>query len=228
MKNVRNKLIKGDCLEVLSQLPNNIFDLIVIDPPFLIANYYALRTHMRKSFGDMGIIDFFFKNVFEQIEKVIKDTGFFYVFCNGDSYPLFWYYSFPFTKKVRPIIWNKKTSINGYSWRHQHELILFGEMPNSPKIKTGDGDIIECRAVPVKERKHPAEKPIKLLKRLILKSSNEGDLIADFFMGSGSTLLAAKQLNRKYFGVEYDTNYYELACRNIEENVNKNLEEWIK
>lgn len=223
-----NQYYNGDCLEILPQVPDNIFDLIIIDPPFLIANYSALRIHTRRSFGDLGLIEHFFKNLFGEFERVLKDSAYFYVFCNGDSYPLFWYYTFPFTKRVRTIIWDRGTSINGYSWRHQHILILFGEMPNSVKVPTGDGDIIPCRGVPVKKRSHPAQKPIELLKKLILKSSKEGDLVGDFFVGSGSTLLAAKQLNRNYFGIEYDKNYYNIGKRELgHDKQKKNIKDYL-
>lgn len=223
-KDLINQVILGDCLEILPSLPDHVFDLIIIDPPFLIAKYSSLRVHMRKSFGDLGLIEHFFKTLFKEFERVLKDSAYFYVFCNGDSYPLFWYYTFPFTKRVRTIIWDKETSINGYSWRHQHILLLFGEMPNSIKVPTGDGDIIPCKSVPVKKRVHPAQKPIELLKKLISKSSKEGDLVGDFFVGSGSTLLATKQLNRKYFGIEYDKRYFKIIENKLK---NKDLLDFL-
>lgn len=212
---IENSIVLGDCLDVLPNIPDKSFDLIIIDPLFIIANYYSLRIHVRKSFGDLGLIEHFFKNLFREFERILKDSAYFYVFCNGDSYPLFWYYTFPFTKRVRTVIWDRGTSINGYSWGHQHNLILFGEMPNTIKVPTGDGDIIKCRGVPIKKRKHPAQKPIELLKKLISKSSKENDLVGNFFCSLGSTLLAAKQLNRKYFGIEYDNNYFKIIKENL-------------
>ena len=141
----------------------------------------------------------------------MKDTGILYIYCNGQSYPLFWYYTFFFTKSVRPLIWDKLVSINGYTWRHQHEMILFGEMPKAKPIKTGDGDILKGRAVPVKQRRHPAEKPESLIERLILKSSKPRDVILDTFFGCGSTLTVAKKLNRKYIGWEISSEYFKIA-----------------
>jgi len=142
-----------------------------------------------------------------QFERVLKDDASFYIFCDGQSYPLFYYYSYFFTKTVRPLIWDKKVSINGYTWRHQHEIILFGEMPNSRPIPTGDGDIIRCSAVKVNERVHPAQKPIELIKTLILKSSKEQDLVLDPFAGSGTTVKACIETNRNYIGIELNGEY---------------------
>lgn len=231
LKDIINKIILGDCLEILLDVPNNSFDLIIIDPPyFLPATHYQTRTRFRRSFADLGILEHFFKEVFEQIKRTLKSTGFFYVFCDGQSYPLFYYYSYFFTKSVRPIIWDKTVSISGYSWRHQHEIIIFGVMPKSPAIKTGDGDIInDCRAVPIDRRKHPAEKPEELIEKLILKSSQLGDLVADFFMGSGTTCVVAKKLRRKYFGIDIGSEYYEIAKKRIESvNMYKNISNFTR
>lgn len=225
--NIINNFVLGDCLEVLPEVPNNTFDLIIIDPPFLIAKYNSLRIHMRKSFGDLGLIEYFFRNVFKELERTIKDSGYFYVFCNSTSYALFWFYTFPFTKYVRTIIWDKGTSINGFSWRHQHELILFASMPDSTKVKTGDGDVIKCKSVRVKTRLHPAQKPEELIRKLILKNSKEGDIVADFFAGSGTTLKVAKEEKRKYFGIEYDINYHKIGIKRLEDR-NESIERFMK
>jgi site-specific DNA-methyltransferase (adenine-specific) len=64
---------------------------------------------------------------------------------------------------------------------------------------------------------HPTEKPIDLLKLYISNSSNEGDIVLDPFAGSGSTLLASKELNRKYIGYEIDKQYYDIAVERLEE-----------
>lgn len=63
---------------------------------------------------------------------------------------------------------------------------------------------------------HPTEKSVDLMKDLILNSTNEGDIVLDPFMGSGSTCLAAKELNRKYVGIEIDEKYYNIAKKRIE------------
>lgn len=60
---------------------------------------------------------------------------------------------------------------------------------------------------------HPTQKPLDLMKYLILTYSNEGELVLDNTIGSGTTCLAAKELNRKFIGIEKEANYYEIACR---------------
>jgi len=207
----------GDALEVMAGLEANSVDLMVTDPPyFLPAQHYQTRRQFRRNFSDLGILEFFFRIVFEQVQRVLADNGSFYWFCDGQSYPLFYWYSYFFTKNVRPLIWDKKTSINGYGWRHQHELILWGEMPKSKPIKTGDGDIIRCPAVKIDERKHPAEKPKWLIESFIEKSTDEGSVVFDPFLGSGTTAIACEELGRRWIGIELNPDYCEIAKGRID------------
>ena len=211
-----NKIYNIDCMDGFERMGDNSVDLIVIDPPyFLQAVHYNTRKKFRRNLSDLGILEHFFRDVFKEMIRVLKPTGRIYVFCDGQSYPIFFYHLYPFCKSVRPLIWDKKTSINGYSWRHQHEIIIFAEMPESKPIPSGDGDILRCSAVKVDKRTHQAEKPIELLKRLIKKSSKEGDLVLDCFAGSGSTLIACKQSNRRYIGFEKSLEYFNIAENNI-------------
>lgn len=210
-----SRLICGDCLDVIRTIPDASVDAVITDPPyFLPAQHYQTRKEFRRNFSDLGILEHFFKDYFDAIARVLKPTGVFYMFCDGQSYPVLWYHGFAVTKRVRPLIWDKQVSINGYHWRHQHELILFGEMPECKPFPTGDGDILRCRAVPVEQREHPAEKPVTLLRNLVAKC---GDTILDPFMGSGSTGVAALMEGRNFIGIELDANYYEIAQRDIEQ-----------
>jgi len=63
------------------------------------------------------------------------------------------------------------------------------------------------------KNEHPTQKPLELMKYLISTYSNENDMVLDNTMGSGTTCLAAKELNRKFIGIEKEVNYYEIACR---------------
>ena len=215
-----NTIIQGDCLEVMKEFPDKSIGLLVTDPPyFLPAKHYATRKNFRRNFADLGIMEGFFKNFFLEIERIMKTRACLYIFCDGQSYPFFFYYVYFFTKSVRPLIWDKKTSINGYHWRHQHELILFAEMPEVEPVPTGDGDILRYPAVKVDTRVHPAQKPLDLIKSLILKSSKENDLILDPFIGSGTTAVACKELGRDYVGIENAKEYVKVATKRLAQEV---------
>lgn len=202
----------------MREMEGESIDLIVTDPPyFLPVNHYGAKIRLktksifRRNFADLGILEHFFKDVFKEFARIIKPTGRIYIFCDGQSYPLFYYYLYPYCKSVRPLIWDKTTSLNGYSWRHQHELIIFAEMPEAKPVPTGDGDILKFKGVKMNDRQHKAEKPVDLLKELIKKSSNEGDIILDPFVGVGSTLMACKSLGRKGIGIELSPEYCKIG-----------------
>jgi site-specific DNA-methyltransferase (adenine-specific) len=216
-----DKIYNMDCIEGMKQIDDNSIDCIIIDPPyFLPAQHYATRKQFSRNFSDLGILEHFFKDIFKEYQRMLKQTGYIYIFCDGQSYPLFYYHLYPFCKSVRPLIWDKKVSINGYCWRHQHELIIFAEMPKVKPIPSGDGDILRYNAVKVDNRKHPAEKPIELLIKIINKTTKENELVLDTFAGCGVTLIACKRLNRHYLGFELSKEYYDIAIDKIRKDTN--------
>ena len=79
-------------------------------------------------------------------------------------------------------------------------------------------DILEFNVVPNRKGKlHPTEKPLELLEWLVKTYSNESDLILDNCMGSGTTGVACKHLNRQFLGIEKELEYYTIAKKRIEE-----------
>ena len=74
---------------------------------------------------------------------------------------------------------------------------------------------------------HPTQKPEELLRKLIFASSNDGDLILDPFSGSGTTLVVAEQLGRRWMGCDLDHTYNEWAINRLENIIIKTKEEWI-
>lgn len=212
IEDMLNKVVCGDCLQVMRQLPDESVDCVITDPPyFLPAAHYQTRKQFRRNFSDLGILEYFFRDIFKEFARILKKTGVAYIFCDGQSYPLFYYHLYPYCKSIRPLIWDKKTSINGYSWRHQHEIIIFAEMPNTKPVPSGDGDILRFSAVAIDTRGHPAQKPTDLLRELLLKSTKEGDIILDSFVGGGSTLVACKELKRNFIGIELSPEYCKIA-----------------
>lgn len=207
-----NKIYQGDCLDVMKEIKDKSIDLVIIDPPFFMKlDYFKTRKSFQRTLGDISMLEYSFNLIFKELFRILKNEGHLYCFCDGQSYPLFWFLIYPYTKSVRPLIWDKKTSINGYSWRHQHEIIIFAEMPKTKPTPTGDGDIIRFNAVKVDERTHPAEKPLELIKSLILKSSKEGDLVLDCFAGTGVVGVACKETKRNYILIEQEQTYFDIA-----------------
>ncbi len=76
-------------------------------------------------------------------------------------------------------------------------------------------DVLYFNRVPLRQYEHPTQKPIELLKHLIRSFTEEGDLVLDFTMGSGSTGVACKELNRSFVGIEMDETYYNISSRRM-------------
>lgn len=211
------QLYLGDCLAVLPTLEAGSVDAVVTDPPyFLPALHYSTRKNFPRSLSDLGILEYYFRSVFDEFARATALHAVWYIFCDGQSYPAFYATCYPHARRLVPLIWDKETSINGYSWRHQHELILFCERDESPAVPTGDGDVLRLRAVPVDDRKHPAEKPVALLERLVKKSTTSTQLVLDPFMGSAATGAACMRLERPFIGIEKDPGYFEIAVKRIQ------------
>ena len=201
-----------DCLNAMRDIPDGSIDAVICDPPyFLPARHYQTRREFPRSLTDLSMLEHFYRDWFAESARILKPTGTMYVFCDGQSYPLFFTVAYRYVRKMVPLVWDKVNSINGYSWRHQHELILFAQMDESPNVPTGDGDILRCRAVPVDSRAHPAEKPVELLERLITKSVPAGGVVLDSFMGSGTTGVACIETGRNFIGIEKDATYFAVA-----------------
>jgi len=109
------------------------------------------------------------------------------------------------------LVWVKNASIPGrLDYQPAHELIAYGWHGTHEFKKAKDKSVLYC-AKPTKSKLHPTMKPLSLLRRLILNSTNIGDTIYDPFGGSGSLLIAAEQTKRKCIMVEIDPQY----CKTI-------------
>ena len=74
---------------------------------------------------------------------------------------------------------------------------------------------------------HPTQKPEELIRKLIIASSNEGDLVVDPFSGSGTTLVCAEQLKRRWMGCDMNAEYCSWAAIRLEQVPSRTVEEWI-
>lgn len=163
----------------------------------------------------MAILENFYKVFIEKIDRVLKDDGIVIIYCNSDSYPMFYIHLYPFVKKMRCFIWDKISCSLGYTFRHQHEMILCGERINMKCIKCGTGDIFKFKAVKANTKSHPAEKPTDLHEHILKNIVNKNGVVLDTFMGTGSIGVACKNLELNYIGVEMDHNYFKIAEQRI-------------
>jgi site-specific DNA-methyltransferase (adenine-specific) len=212
------KLIHGDCIDIMSSMieQNIKVNMILVDPPYGI-NHHSNR---RKDKTDMttrkGI-----SNDKDNQELLINMIDLSYQ-CLNDNSHIYWFTRWdkldeqmPMLKKYYNIknvlIWDKGNHGSGDltgAYGNRYECIIYG-MKGRRDLNIVDGkqrheDILEYSKVPASKLIHPHQKPVELLEFLILKSSNENEILLDFACGSGSTLEAARNKNRKCYGIELE------------------------
>ena len=205
------KLLNGDCLDLLDDLEDNSVDILYTDPPYIPPQHSSTLTKYKKSLSEMGILESFYKRFLEKVDRVLKDDGIIIIYCNCDSYPMFYIHLYPYVKKMRCFIWDKISCSLGYTFRHQHEMIICGERMNMKCIKCGTGDIFKYKVVKANEKDHPAQKPIDIHKHILQNIIGENRVVLDPFMGTGSIGMACKELDCDYIGIELEPEYFKIA-----------------
>ena len=205
------KLLNGDCLDLLKDIPSKSVDVLYSDPPYIPPEHSKTLTKYKKTLSEMGILEGFYKKYLEEIDRVLKDDGILLLYCNSDSYAMFYIHMYPYVKKMRCFVWDKICCSLGYTFRHQHELILCGERPNMKFIKCGTGDIFKYKVVKAKDKDHPAQKPVDLHKHILQNIVDKDKVVLDTFMGTGSIGSACKDLGCDYIGMELEIEYFNIA-----------------
>ena len=212
------KLLQGDCMELMNNIPNESIDLVLTDIPYNVVNREdnGLRK-LDKENADVLTFDLI--NFLEQLYDKAKST--IIIFCGKEQVSLIHSYFNDKQKKgkgtVRQLIWEKSnpSPMNG-----QH--IYLSGVENAIWFKKRGGTFnAHCKNTVFKypigrSKLHPTEKNHLLLQELILDNSNENDLILDPCMGSGSTGVVALQNNRNFLGIELNQNYFEIAKNRLE------------
>lgn len=200
------QLYQQDAVEWLSSLADNSIDLLITDPPYeSLEKHRKIGTTTRLKNSKSSSNQWFdifpnqrFQTLFEQAYRVLKPNSHFYLFCDQETMfyikPIAELAGFKFWK---PIVWDKVAIGMGYHYRARYEFILFFEKGKRKLANLSIPDVLEFKRV---YRGYPTEKPVPLLETLIEQSSVAGDVVADPFFGSGSTLVAAQRLQRQVWG----------------------------
>lgn len=128
-----------------------------------------------------------------------------------------------FTASHETLIWARKSKEGKHTFNY--EMMRTGMFRDFLKVPEKQmRSVWAIATTPPSEKllgKHPTQKPLELLDRIVLASTNEGDIVLDPFMGSGSTGVASIKKNRRFIGIEKDKDYYDLACNRIsQEQIN--------
>ena len=222
-----------DSKQEIKKIPSQSIDLILTDPPYNIAQHSTGniplpgRSAMNNDIADWDKISFEPEEWVNDFMRILKPTGNLFIFTTynhlGRWYNaldhrfdttqfMIWHKTNPAPKIFKAgflnscemifCCWNKKHTWNFISQREMHN---FFESP-------------VCMAPErLRSPKHPAQKPVSLLKKIITIASNENDVVFDPFMGVGSTGVAALQLQRQFIGFEISPVYYQAATARLEQ-----------
>ena len=228
-------LKKGDCMNILKDISDKSVDMIFADPPYnLSGNGYLTCINGRKVKCDKGIwdkiedIDTFNHDWIKECMRVLKDDGTIWISGTLHNHP-----SVGFLLKrmgywiINDIIWfkpNAPPQLEPNRLAPSTELIWLASKTKKYYFnyqiakEMNQGKQMRNLWVIKAQRhitKHPTEKPEELLRRIILLGSKEGETVLDPFMGSGTTGVVAKTLNRNFIGIEIDDEFFEIAKNRI-------------
>ena len=230
--NWRKCILRGDSKEIIKRIPDNSIDFILTDPPYNLGQHSTGniplpgRSAMNNDVAEWDLIDFNPEEWADEFIRILKPTGNLFIFTSYNqlgrwyncldhkfdtSNFMVWHKTNPAPKIFKAgflnscemifTCWNKKHTWNFISQSEMHNFI------ESP---------ICMRPERLSDPKHPTQKPVAILKKMIEIATNKNDIIFDPFMGVGSMGVAALSLDRRFIGVEIDENYFNAAKKRID------------
>jgi len=239
------KLLQGDCLEKMKDVPDGSVDMVLTDPPY---GTTACKWDSVIPFDEM----------WEQLNRIIKPNGAIVLFgsepfssalrmSNIKNYKYDWVWekerpSNPMLAKKQPLSYNENISVfykkqclynpqktKGKANHGRLKGEHFNKITQSKSIYSSNTDdmkypkrIVKFNTERDKDNGHPTQKPVALMEYLIKTYTNEGETVLDFAMGSGTTGVACANLGRDFIGVEMDLDYFNIALTRIEEAITAN------
>lgn len=245
------KLVKGDSLQLLPELRDGIFDMIFADPPYFLSNggiscQGGKQVSVNKGTWDEGFTleekHDFNRAWIRECKRLLSPKG--SIWISGTMHNI---YSIGMAleqegyKIINNITWQKKNPPPNLACRcftHSTETVLWarpdkkkGHFFNYPLMKEINGgkqmkDVWAGALTPKSEKaegRHPTQKPEYLLERIILASTEEGNLILDPFVGSGTTAVVARKLGRQCMGIDNEKEYLDIAAKRLKKAGKRNV-----
>jgi site-specific DNA-methyltransferase (adenine-specific) len=235
---------RADCVDLMRLMPPESVDVVFADPPYRLSKGGVTVKGGRIASVDKGAWDRslgsfekdheFNVRWLREARRILKPAG--AIWVTGTHHVIF---SLGFAlqslgfRVINDITWEKPDpppNAMRTAFTHAHETLLWAsrdrrarhtfnyDLINSPRPDAQMSSVWRIPSVPKREKlhgHHPTQKPLRLVRRALLASSEEGDLVFDPFAGSGTTAVAAKELNRFFVGAELEEEFCELAERRI-------------
>ncbi len=217
------KLMHGDCIEKMKEIPAGSVDLIVCDPPYKVISG-GKPTKKGQPSGMLSKNDgkiFAHNNLREEdwfpiIYDKLKDNSHCYIMTNALNLERYLRLARETGFKLHNlIVWQKNNCTPNRWYMKNAEYTLFLRKGKAKAINLMGSKTVHSVDIEKGIKAHPTQKPVALMELYISNSSNEGDTVLDFTMGSGSTGVACVNLNREFIGIELDENYYNIAINRI-------------
>ncbi len=229
------RLILGDCLEVMRDIADGSIDMIWTDPPYGHSNHDGdLNAQLNKhreieskpianddADGMRRVVDGMLK---EAVRVLSPDCCCCCCCCGGGGpRPTFAWVADRMDREglsfFHAVIWDKKNPGLGWRYRRQHEMVMISHRAGGKLLWANDE--VAARNIfsmmPPRERDHPNEKPVAMVEHFLQLHSVHGQTVLDPFMGSGTTLVACEKMGRHGIGIEMDHDYFDIACRRVDE-----------
>ena len=239
------KLYKGDSFKILKRFDRNQFDMIFLDPPYFLSNggitvQSGKMVNVNKATWDENMSQTkkleYFSHMISTAKNLLKDTG--TIWISGTFHNIY-YVGVALEnngfKIINNITWKKTNpppNLSCKSFTHSTETILWAKRSELKKHtfnyqemkKINEGkqmkDVWEFPLTKKSEKrngKFPTQKPLSLLNRIILASTNENDKVLDLYNGSGTTVISCLINNRRYVGIDLEKEYLELTIKRFQE-----------
>ncbi|MEQ4674083.1 site-specific DNA-methyltransferase [Providencia vermicola] len=238
MKNTVNlnsiNLVNDDSLNYIKTLPDNCIDLIATDPPYFQVKSCSWDNQWENVTAYLSWLD----EMLAEFWRVLKPNGSLYMFCGSKlaadtelllrerfnvlNHIIWAKPSGPWRRACKADLVSEQKLLN----REYHELSQQYQLLRRPFTVTVDVPYTDVWVYPPVQYypgKHPCEKPSAMMEHIINSSSRDGDVVADFFMGSGATIKAALKLNRRVIGVELETDRFEQTKEEIDKTIHLKL-----
>ena len=232
-------LYKGDCLEVMDKLIADgvKVDAIITDPPYgttackwdSVIPFDAMWLRLNKLIKPNGAVVLFGSEPFSSALRMsnIKNYKYDWIWekVKGGNFAILKYQPYK-THEIISVFSNKTHNYYPIKTKQKERKGKVYSSSNSAPLKYNDGkeriykdkhpkSIITVSNANQKGKQHPTQKPVALMEYLIKTYTNKDELVLDFTMGSGTTGIACKNLDRKFIGIELDSNYFDIAKERI-------------
>lgn len=200
-----NTVIHGDCVEVMQRMPSRSVDFILTDPPYLVR--YRSRSGQTVRNDDNAA---WLEPAFAEMYRVLKPGSLCMSFYGWNKADLF----FAAWRKagfrvVGHVVFRKRYASKSAFLRYEHESAYLLAKGDAQLPDNAPSDVVDWEYTG--NRLHPTQKPVSVLKPFIAAFCPEGGVVLDPFCGSGSTLVAAREVGRAFIGVELDESHHYAA-----------------